>query len=306
MCSNPVPRKINGKWQLTPCNNCLACRVDSLILWQARCNTEYVKHRSAFVTFTYDDLHLPYNENSLLPTLKKEQLHKYLDNISHKVKKMPFLPQGCTKNFSFFASGEYGDKFQRAHYHVLFFGLDFADMKSLFTSTWKNGAIKSLPITSGGIRYVVDYMTKHLTGEMAEKEYDELNRERPFKKCSRGLGSEFFFAHREEINDTGFIKVGSRLVQIPTYYKNLLTFIDDDGLAINEKVRLDSYKRIMAEGRSLGFDDYDQYIRYKRKSKELTLYRKFQDKGIACYPYYNNYESISDGYGPLPKKHLEV
>ena len=175
MCSNPWFKKINNKWQSLPCGQCLACRIDSLILWQTRCNIEYIKGRSAFVTFTYDDNHLHYKENAFLPTLKKEEIHRYLDNIRHKVNKLPLLPSLCRKNYHFFFAGEYGDSFLRPHAHILFFGLDFLDMKNLFINSWKNGSIKSLPVSQGGIRYVVDYMTKNLTGVQAEQEYDFLS-----------------------------------------------------------------------------------------------------------------------------------
>lgn len=303
MCNNPWFKKIYNKWQMLPCGDCMGCRVDSLLLWQARCNTEYIKYRSAFVTFTYDDLHLPYNSGALLPTLRKLDFHKYMDNLKHKVKKLPFLGQGCTKNYSFFGNGEYGDSFARSHYHVLFFGLDYADCRKLFIDTWKNGSIKCLPVLSGGIRYVVDYMTKNLSGEMAEAEYDATLRERPFKSCSRGLGAEFFFAHREEINDTGFIKMGSRSVPIPSYYKNILTFVNEDSLAVRDKVRLDSYKQIMRTAREFGFTDYDAYVKYQRKSNELSLYKRFQSKGIPVVPSYNDYESLGDGHVPSRIQH---
>lgn len=108
MCNNPWFKLINHHWQMLPCGGCLGCRLDSMLLWQARCNTEFIKHRSSFVTFTYDDLHLPYNEGALIPTLRKEHLHKFLDNIHHKINKIPLMPIGNTKDYSFFATGEYG------------------------------------------------------------------------------------------------------------------------------------------------------------------------------------------------------
>ena len=110
MCNNPVQILKNNQSQIIPCGNWLGCRLDKTVLWSHRCNSEYVSRRSAFVTFTYDDLHLPYEENALLPTLRRKHLHNYLDNIRHKVQKLT-LPYGCDNNFGYFASGEYGDSF---------------------------------------------------------------------------------------------------------------------------------------------------------------------------------------------------
>lgn len=297
MCNNPVFRRLpygTHEYVKSPCNGCLGCRMDSLQLWQSRCNSEYIKYRSAFVTFTYDDLHIQYNDNSLLPTLRKKEFHKYIDNIRHKVKKMPFMPYGCIKDFRFFGCGEYGDSFARPHYHVLFFGLDFIEMQNLFISTWKNGSIKSLPILQGGIRYVVDYMSKSYNGELAEVEFDDTNRERPFITTSKGLGFDFMYSHRDEISQNGTIKIGSRHVNVPIYYKNLFTKYNYDSICSREKVKHDSYLRSVAKMRELGFTDYDTFMRYEQKARELSLASKFPE----YVPHYNNYESLGDGYIP--------
>lgn len=100
MCNNPQEIFKNNQKQIIPCGHCLGCRVDKTVLWSHRCNSEYVNGRSAFVTFTYDDYHLEYNDSALLPTLRQVQFHKYIDNIRHKVQKLK-LPYGCRKDFSF-------------------------------------------------------------------------------------------------------------------------------------------------------------------------------------------------------------
>lgn len=306
MCNNPVFHKVNDHYQLIPCNNCLGCRVDKTLLWQTRCNIEYIRpsSRSAFVTFTYDDLHLPYNENALLPTIREIDFHHYVDNLRHKVKKMSALPFGCRKDFAFFGCMEYGDSFARPHAHILFFGLDFADCKKIFVDSWKNGSVKSLPVFNGGIRYVVDYMSKNLNGDIAVAEYDDTLRERPFFSNSKGLGSSLFYAHREEINATGLITLGSRHIPCPTYYKNLLMDFSPSSIRAREKVQLDFYKSMVSLAKKQGFNNYDDFIAYKRRADELSLLQKFRSKGIPCDPSYNGYESLADGYVPARISHI--
>lgn len=295
MCNNPVFREIRkGVFQKCKCDSCLGCRIDSMLLWQSRCQSEFIKYRSAFVTLTYDDNHLHFRDNAFLPSLNKLEIHKYIDNIRHKVKKMSFLPTGCIKDFSFFGCGEYGDSFSRPHAHFLFFGLDFIEMKNLFLSTWKNGSIKSLPILQGGIRYVVDYMTKNYTGDLAECEFDDTNRERPFIMTSKGLGFDFLYAHRDEISNTGVVKIGSRSVQVPIYYKNLFQKYDEFSIANRERQKIDSYKKTLLKMKTLGFKNYDDFMTYQRKASELKLAKKFPD----FVPHYNNLDSFSDGYIP--------
>lgn len=291
MCNNPVYRtvrfgKIGEQKVLTPCGGCLGCRVDRLQMWQARCNSEYIKHRSAFLTFTYDNNHLEYNDNAVFPTLRRDHLHRYIDNLRHKVKSLPALPAGSTKDFSYFACGEYGDTFRRPHYHVLFFGLDFKDFEKFFISTWKNGNIKCLPILQGGIRYVVDYMTKQLTGSAAVKEYDNTFRERPFTSYSKGLGSDFFFAHKTEISETGAVKIGSRKVPVPVYYINLCSNFDFDSISNRDKKVLDNYRQTMIKARSQGFSTYDEYMNYCRRANELSLANRYRSKGVPVSPSY--------------------
>lgn len=302
MCNSPfIHPKLYTEYgirQLIPCGQCLGCREDNLALWQARCNSEYVKYRSAFVTFTYDDLHLPYNENALLPTVRNEELHKYLDNIRHKVKKLSFMPEKTTKDFSFFACSDYGGMFARPHYHVLFFGLDFAEHKKLFVDSWKNGSIKSLPVLQGGVRYVCNYISEKATGEMAEIEYDQTNRERPKMFISRGLGSELFYAHAQEIIETGTIKLGSRTIPCPIYYKKLVDSFSSDSVTRKEEIKISNYKKVMRTARELGFDTYEKYIRYERKASELALATRYRAKGKRCLPQYNKFESILDGHVP--------
>lgn len=304
MCSNPVLEVRGNRQFFRPCDGCLACRVDKLLLWQARCNSEYIKHRSAFVTFTYDEYHLHYADNALLPTLSKSDFQHYSDNIYHKVRNMPFLPEGCVSDYKYFACGEYGDSFGRPHYHVLFFGLDFHDFQKIFDKSWKNGLVKSLPILNGGIRYVVDYMTKNITGERAKIEYDDTNREHPFKTCSRGIGLDFFMAHRDEICDFGYVTMGSRKVPVPTYYRNLFQDFNPESVYAREKVKHDSFLKIMQDVKRTGFSDYDSYMNYKRKATELSIYSQLQNKGKPALPSYNSNQSFIDGYAPNYKEAL--
>lgn len=283
MCNFPWLKKLdNGvrsKNVLIPCHNCLGCRIDSLTLWTARCNSEFVRYKSAFVTFTYDDLHLPYMDSSLFPTLRFDDFHRYIDNVRHKIKSLPLMPSGTIRDFKYFACGEYGDLFKRPHYHVLFFGLDYQLHKSILSDSWRFGMIKSLPITNGGIRYVCDYMTKSLNGELAISEFDNKGLERPFYSNSRGLGSDFFLAHRDEICSTGCVTVGTRKIPVPSYYKNLLLDYSVDSVRSRKALQYDNYVKILEKAKKNGFDSYDSYIRQCRIENELKYHKSLVNNG---------------------------
>lgn len=294
MCNNPVKLGMRSNYaslpqRITiPCGHCLGCRLDKQQLWTERCRSEFVRSRSAFVTFTYDEYHLPYNEGALFPTLRRDVFSDYLDNIRHYVKRMPAMPEGCIKDFHYFGVGEYGDSFQRPHYHVLFFGLDFKIFEDYFFKSWKKGMVKSLPITAGGIRYVTDYMCKFVCSEnVMVAKYDNYNVERPFFIRSRGLGSDYFFAHADEISKTGCVTSGSRSICVPSYYVNLLSFYNANYKHFNDRVRgqVERYKEICATASRLGFASYDDYVSYTARARELEYSRKLHDKGIANIPF---------------------
>lgn len=311
MCNNPVllseinsgishqmkkyaSLKVLFGQKVIPCGNCLGCRLDKLALWTARCNYELFNSRSAFVTFTYDDFHLPYNPGSLYPTLHQEDLHKYLDNIRHKIKAFPTLPKLNRKDFAYFASGEYGGKFHRPHYHVLFFGLDFKEFEKIFNTTWKNGMVKTLPIVSGGVRYVLDYFTKEMvSGELAEKRFDDVGIERPFKMVSRGLGRELFFNHRDEIRKNHVLKLGSRVIPIPTYYHNLICQYDDEEIISRQHFNFENYKKIVSSASAFHMS-VDDYLAYTQKSNELALEAQFRNHNIPFKSIYKKVESDFD------------
>lgn len=242
MCINPVYKWLPERKMFSPfpfpCGGCMSCRLDNLLLWQARINSEWLKYRSSFVTFTYDDNHLQYGvHNAIMPTLKKEDLSKYLDNVRHKIKRVFQENKNLdrqTPNYKYFAVGEYGDNFKRPHYHILYMGIDAFQFQQIFRDSWKNGSVKALPLLPGGVRYVVDYMTKRETGELAKTLYEDTYREKPFILSSPGIGQDFFVQHKDEISKTGFVKIGNKLIPVPThYYNKLAKFTVSDMVNLN-------------------------------------------------------------------------
>lgn len=295
MCFNPVPLYEVNKDYLTassvfgkpsvflnprysnlcfPCGGCLGCRVDNLLLWSSRCNYEFVqKKESAFVTLTYNKFFIHKSANGLEYTLFPDDLHKYFDNLRHFYKGV--------KDFSFFASSEYGGQFNRPHIHILFFGLDFQKDRKVFIDKWRLGHVESLPIINGGIRYVVDYFTKEkLTGHLAKEKYDDKGLVRPYISTSKGLGSDLFFQHRDEIRNGLPLKLGSRYIPVPAYYKNLYcTFSDSEIRSKTEQFYLNNFK-LSRTAKSFGFDSVDSYMRYKAIGKEKQNEQHFTSMGL--------------------------
>ena len=106
-----------------PCGKCLECRIQYARAWADRCVLEAKQYKyNYFVTLTYDDEFLP-NRNSLEP----KDLQLFIKRLrKHYAKKYPDL------KIRFLASGEYGDKSWRPHYHIILFNCPIDDLTYVF------------------------------------------------------------------------------------------------------------------------------------------------------------------------------
>ncbi len=165
------PELSNGQEMSVPCGQCIGCRLDYSRMWAMRCVHESsLYEENCFITLTYDDDHLPC-DGSLVP-----------DHFTDFMKRLRGRCDGETVRY--FMCGEYGDNFDRPHYHALLFGLDFPDKyfwKSedgydLFRSDWleerwSHGMCMIGACTYETAAYVARYIVKKKTGEQALLHY---------------------------------------------------------------------------------------------------------------------------------------
>lgn len=281
MCNNPryfdnIYQYGTRKLYPVPCHTCEGCRIDRRTLWERRMTSEFVKYRSAFVTLTYDEYHLPFNKGSRLPTIRHEDFHRYIDNLRHYVK--DFLSDKhiafCTKDFKIVGVSEYGSAKLRPHYHFLCFGLDWYVFKRIFQEKWQHGIVDVGPVRSGGIRYILKYMDSFVNGEYALNKYFDIGVEVPKMYFSRGIGKDFFISQIENINKYGCAKVGNRFIPVPAYWKNKLFNYCDKNIYAHEEFRNEYVAKMNVQARSMGFDSYDSLLRYARKSLEKSYEKR--------------------------------
>ena len=192
----------NGKYFEFPCTRCIGCRLDHAYGFGIRGEWEATQHEeSQFVTLTYDDQHLP-EDWSLDPV----HLQLFMKRLREKY----------DGQIRFMASGEYGGKTSRPHYHAILFGLGLADRKlysknkygdPIYTSQWlddiwKMGETKTADVTQSTCRYVVGYSLKDPKGNLDRKTPYTLidpatgeivERHRPFTRFSNkpGIGRSY-------------------------------------------------------------------------------------------------------------------
>lgn len=247
-CSNPLPnlydsRRMYGysdyiyrQFDFIPCGRCINCRIDKINQMTDRCEYELIKRGcGAFVTFTYDDIHIQHllrrdSQGKLVATLSRDDSRRFLYRLNKNVKKFlrecgyKTMPM-CQKDFMYILAGEYGDHgsiFDRPHFHALFFGLDYAFCKKIFARSWRGqGSIKVLPITNGAPQYLLDYITSLEFGEQRKIKYDFNNLEAPFQVHSLGLGVGLYYDQLDFIkkHDNQYRWHGKDR-PLPQYYKN--------------------------------------------------------------------------------------
>ena len=87
------------------------------------------------------------------------------------------------RKIRFFAVGEYGDKSQRPHYHLILFGLSHT-FANLIDGCWNHGFTYTKECDAGTSRYIAGYVTKKL-----DSRNGELGKRHPeFMRSSRQNG----------------------------------------------------------------------------------------------------------------------
>lgn len=162
-----------------PCGKCQECKMAYAKQWSNRCMLELKYHKSSyFVTFTYDDEHLPKSEKGV-PTLKKSDMVKFFKDLR------AYLDYRDKPKISFFMAGEYGSMLFRPHYHAIIFGLELDDLQfykrsdlqdTYFTSPtldklWSKGFVIVGEVTPQSCSYVARYCSKKIHDRA---QYEEL------------------------------------------------------------------------------------------------------------------------------------
>lgn len=208
-----------------PCGQCLGCRLDWAADWALRCEKEAkLWPHNSFITLTYSDDQLPIGGSTRSSVSKREwQLF------------MKRLRKEYGEHIRFFATGEYGDQNDRAHYHALLFNLAFSDRvpwrvsrgNTLYRSPtlerlWPFGFSTIGDVNFQTANYVAKYVVKKLRGSAAQEQY--CDREPPFVLMSRrpGIGALWLEQWGDEVYPSGTVVYGEgRVRKSPRYFDKL-------------------------------------------------------------------------------------
>ncbi|AXH73663.1 MAG: replication initiator protein [Microviridae sp.] len=188
-----------------PCGGCVGCRMARARDWSVRCWLESQQHeRQCWSTLTYDDAHLP-------PTLDKVHVSAFLKRLRARLH---------PRSVRFFASGEYGEKTDRPHYHAILYGVSQGERA--VQEAWPHGYARTDALSPAAIAYVAGYCTKKHARAFSKRERVDPETgevyafQPPFVLMSRrpGIGAaarEYWTSWRK------FAVVKGRKVPVPRY-----------------------------------------------------------------------------------------
>lgn len=270
-CSHPLTIYVPSKKRAysMPCRHCLCCRLQRMQYLQLCARAELLYQYKAgfgasFVTLTYDDAHLP-----LLGSLNKIDMQRYLKVLRINIKRKAPVYSG----FRYIACGEYGDKFCRPHYHLVFLGLA-NEVVHTFADKWIHGLSDIKPLTAGGIRYVLKYCLKQVGGRLRDEMYTQNGLQSPFITHSRRLGEAWLMDNLDVISGSNFVyRFMDRTVTLPSYLRKKIDTrrsYDVDALQV-ERAKL---------AREQGFNDLYEYDAEFARRMELKLALEYRANGI--------------------------
>lgn len=277
-CLKPIEIRNKGKAYTVSCGRCMACRLNRGSEWAVRILHEQKLHQdSLFITLTYNDEHLPKNNS-----LKRRDLQLFFKRLRKRIK------------VRYFAAGEYGENYQRPHYHAALFGVSNKNKEDLLQAWsikvkhkcsrpsscedwWCNhealGFIHTGTLTDKSAKYCAKYLTKKLYGDMA-KLYEYQNIESEFLLVSRrpqGIGAGYIAKHITQWLNNGFIIIDGNKRPIPRYY---LQYADPDLLETYKFIsKLDLNRKEFDKKRERVLDraEYEYLEIQERKQADTNL-----------------------------------
>lgn len=232
------------------CGYCSGCRLKNSGEWAMRIVHEAQLHQhNSFVTLTYATEHMP--DDWSLHYSHVQDFNKALKSAVRRR-----LGSAAANAIRFYCAGEYGDKFGRPHWHLIYFGLEVHDKRPVdknvrgdiiyasdfLSKIWKRGFVSVGSVTYESAFYCARYTMKKIYGDMANDHYEfvvpstgEIIWRNPeFSKMSLkpGIGKAWFdkFYHTD-VYRHDMVVLNGRKLKPPRYYDGQYEIICPDDMA---------------------------------------------------------------------------
>lgn len=238
-----------------PCGQCVGCRLERSRQWAIRCHHEAQLHDdNCFITLTYSTDNLPADGSLQL---------KHWQDFMKRFRKRISIYEGKGEDrklinpIKFFHCGEYGERYQRPHYHACIFGYDFPD-KYLFKTTdagsrlYRSDLLESLwtfgystigNVTFESAAYVARYIMKKITGDRAEEHYQGRRPEYTTMSRNPGIGSKWFEQFGSDVYPADEVVLRGKKMRPPRFYDSLYEVDNPDEFEEIKAARVKSARR---------------------------------------------------------------
>lgn len=274
--SHPNPSRTRFAYQV-PCGKCPACLTRRQNDWAIRILMEakYSNVPAWFVTLTYSDEHLPHGHNSF--TLVKSDPLRFVKNLRQKLSR----EYGITEEIRYFLCGEYGDRFNRPHYHIVLFGLPLviSDPQRYLESIWNKGFLTIDELTPQRAKYVAKYVCK-----VRRRNDDGCSYQPPFALMSRmpAIGyslleqKEILNWHRRSKNFCMYDDQGTPYA-MPKYYRDAI-FSDKTRRQRNDMFQYSEYASTMLEINKHGLERWYHDSKVFVENTDRLFWKRIDDK----------------------------
>lgn len=216
-----------------PCGQCIGCKLERSRQWAVRCMHEAsLYEENCFLTLTYSNDFLPKNGSLVLSDFQ---------NFMKRLRKSI-----APKRVRFFHCGEYGEQFERPHYHALLFNYNFSDRKffkrggnesTLWTSStlsklWPMGHALIGDVTFDSASYVARYILKKVTGERSEEHYKGRIPEYTTMSRRPGIGKGWYEKFKGDVYPLDRVVVRGNDTRPPRFYDSLFAREDPSAFAL--------------------------------------------------------------------------
>lgn len=250
-----------------PCGTCPAClqvrqdQIKERLLIESRAWPECL-----YCTWTYRDEDLPKNAS-----LSKDDAKKMLQDLKNALnREYGDWSDGklvCSFKYKYYLVGEYGEKRDRPHVHLILFLPRPVDWHIIQRSNMFGNKCDVQRLADGHCAYVAKYTLKEvITGK---KSFDYSPRERPFKLWSNGIGASIVGtrlgknlrkAQSYQYRDSeGYLHSLSRYQR-----EKLFNFTERQDIA--ERIAEEAYK---SNRKRTSLSDYNQDLKQEHYSKTL-------------------------------------
>ena len=286
-----------------PCGNCEICKAN-----QARKKAERAMaeantwEKNEVINLTYNEENLPLNtrkDGTKVATLRYKDVQDFKKRLLKTWKE-----KYGAKGIRFLCACEYGEKYQRPHYHLIMFNFEVKD-KIFYGYTkkgskewgskeiekiWGKGNITIGEVSPETIQYVANYCLKKFKGKETQRYYERLGIE-PEKVTSsnrKGLGADFLDDRIETYKNTGKCFVGTfnglKTVNANKYYDQRIAKIY--GEEVLKQIKEERMKLAQEREKTRAFisgidietqrqNDERQFLEKIKKAKS----RNFQENG---------------------------